>query len=351
MSSTSGDPVASEVKTPLRKPRVDAAGRPLEHRVMQAITAIAIVIAWVFCATVIMRSLHGNDPAVPARALATVAVSAWLITEFVGGSRGLVWPASALGITGSISLGIAVAIATPELRASSGATKLSIIAGVSSLSMIMYLFRFRLPGLVSPVITFGVVALFLTFYGINKQTMAQIEGFSPRGILAALMDSPLWASVFGLLAAAAVSTARRLDLEGDDFGLASARPLHLVGAGVLALVVGRGLYNLAYPSDALLLMLVWVVGMLWAFRINRVAVMIGIHLAIVKPLILSTAGPIGYQLGAYTWTAVFVGVTILDLAIWPWLHQISMRRGWTLGPGGRIPRERDGWMWRYWPYA
>lgn len=318
---------------------------------MQAITALAIVIAWIFCATVIMRSLHGNDPAVPARALATVAVSAWLITEFVGGSKGLVWPASALGITGSFSLGIAVAISTPELRASPGATKISIIAGVSALSMIMYLFRFRLPGLVSPVITFGVVALFLTFYGINKQTMAQIEGFSPRGILAALMDSPLWASVFGLLAAAAVSTARRLDLEGDDFGLASARPLHLVGAGVLALVVGRGLYNLAFPSNTALLVLVWVIGTIWALRINRVAVMIGIHLALIKPLVWSVTDQMGIKVDAYASTAIFFGITIFDLAIWPWLHHLSLRRGWTLGPGGRIPRERDGWLWRYWPYA
>ena len=28
-----------------------------------------------------------------------------------------------------------------------------------------------------------------------------------------------------------------------------------------------------------------------------------------------------------------------------------LRNGWTLGPGGRIPEERPGWAWRYWPYA
>ncbi len=351
MSVTAPDQHLRPETPPERKPRVDPAGRPLEHRLRQAIFAVGILIVWVFCATLIMRELNGDSPAVPSRALLAMAVAAWLIAVFVGGRHGLVWPASALGITGSISLGIAASLATPEMRAAVPAEKLAVIAGVASLSMMAFLFRFRLPGLVSPVITFGIVALFLTLYGTNTETLSQVEGFSARGILAAMMSSPIWVLVFGAFAAVSVNTARRLDLQGDDFGLACARPLHLVGAGVLALVVGRAVGAMPTPVDALLLIGVVVVGCIWGLRINRFAVMAAVHLAVAKPLVLAFTEPLGLTLGFYDWMAMFFVIILIDLVAWPFLHHISLERGWTLGPGGRIPRVRDGWLWRFWPYA
>jgi hypothetical protein len=44
-------------------------------------------------------------------------------------------------------------------------------------------------------------------------------------------------------------------------------------------------------------------------------------------------------------------ILVGGIAIWPLLHEQSLRRNWTLGPGGRIPQPRDNWYWRYWPYA
>jgi hypothetical protein len=35
----------------------------------------------------------------------------------------------------------------------------------------------------------------------------------------------------------------------------------------------------------------------------------------------------------------------------PALHGRALRRGWILGPGGRIPQPRPDWWWRCWPYA
>ena len=46
-----------------------------------------------------------------------------------------------------------------------------------------------------------------------------------------------------------------------------------------------------------------------------------------------------------------IGILIADLVLWFRLHKFWLDRGWILGPGGRIPRPRKGWMWRYWPYA
>jgi hypothetical protein len=201
------------------------------------------------------------------------------------------------------------------------------------------------------VVTFTIVALFLGLYGADPERLREVEGFSPRGILAAMMRSPVWVAGFGLLSAAAVATARRLDLKGDDFGLASARPLHVIGAGVLALVVGRGLALLPQPLDLILLTAEAAVVVLWALRINRIGVMFTAHLAMTRPLVLAITGPLEITLGRGDWAWILIAICLTGFAAWPTLHEQSLRHNWTLGPGGRIPQPRANWWWRYWPYA
>ena len=225
------------------------------------------------------------------------------------------------------------------------------IASVAALGMLGFLFRFRLPGLVSPIISFSVISLFLGLYGVDQQSMAQVEGFSARGILAALITSPLWMGGAGLLGLITVLFARRLDLKGDDFGVASARPLHMIGAGVLALVIGKALASYPFPTDVITLVVVWVAAFYWALRINRIAVLVAIHLAMMKPLVLSITEPVGWAPTLGEWSGILLIILIFDLAVWPRLHHLSLQHGWILGPGGRVPREREGWLWRYWPYA
>ena len=171
------------------------------------------------------------------------------------------------------------------------------------------------------------------------------------GVLAVFMESPWAVLVLGVLGGGAVALARRLDLAGDDFGVASARPLHLVGAGVTALVIARVLVQLPFPFAMIALALVWIGAFYWALRINRVAVLIAIHFAMAKPMLLAFMLPLGWVPNMQEWTVMLTIVFLFDLAIWPRLHQISLANGWTLGPGGRVPHERDGWAWRYWPYA
>ncbi|MEM1161974.1 MAG: hypothetical protein AAGJ28_13650 [Pseudomonadota bacterium] len=339
-----------------RPARVDPAGRPLEGRGRQALMALAIMVSW-FCLIVLMFwATGGGNEAVSAKFFAATAVLGWLLAEVFGSQRGLVWPTSALALAGSLSLGISVGLATTPIREPNMITSLAILTGVASLSMTTYLFRFRLPGLVSPIITFAIISLFLASYGASGEGLQKVEGLSPRGILAALIGSPLWMSVFGALSLVAVLLARHLDLKGDDFGLASARPLHIVGAGVLALIVGRILAGLPGPLDLFLLLIIWIAGAVWALRINRVAVMLAVHLAISKPLMIALASTFGWAVWRPSlddWALVLLLIALADLVLWLPLHQISLARGWTLGPGGRIPRRRDGmgWWWRYWPYA
>ena len=335
--------------TAMRAPRVDPAGRPLEGRARQAALAGGILCAWLVAIVAIAPVMAGASPALRSGALTVLSALIWLVTEDVGGRRGRVWPASALAIAGSLSLGFAAVSAVPGLRAAPPADVVAVISGGAAVGMAAFLFRFRLPGLVSPVITFSLVALFLAVVGADG--IGRVEGLSARGVLAALIDTPWIAALAGLAGAAAVAFARRLDFGTDDFGLASARPLHVVGAGVAALVAGRAAAALPAGLDLAALAAIWAVAFLWALRINRVAVLVAIHLGIGKPLVLAVAAPLGLAPGPAGWTALFVAALLADLALWLPLHQRSVARGWTLGPGGRPPRPRPGWIWRYWPYA
>lgn len=334
-----------------RKARVDAAGRPLEGRLRQALFSLGILFLWFALLALIFWATRSSDKSTPSYFMFGIFLVTWLGAEAIGTWRAQIWPASALAIAGSLSLGFAVSMVTPEMRAVTPSDAMATISSVAAFSMTAFLFRFRLPGLVSPIITFLVVALFLGLYGVDQGTLSQVEGLSARGILAALIRSPLWMFGFGLLGLFAVLLARRLDLKGDDFGIASARPLHLIGAGVLALVIGKALAIYPFPTDLITLLVVWISAFYWALRINRIAVLAAIHLAMMKPLVLSVAGPTGWVPDISEWTVVLMVILVFDLAVWPRLHHLSLQHGWTLGPGGRIPQERDGWLWRYWPYA
>lgn len=336
----------------MRPARVDPAGRPLEGRRRQGIQALGIVAGWIGVMLAIFWATGGQDRngAAAPWLLATGVVS-WALAEYVAGRRGLVWPGSALGIVGPLSVGLGLSVITPGMRAAAPEEQMAVIAGASALLMCLFLFRFRLPGLVSPVVTFSIVALFLGLYGADPDRLSEVEGFSPRGILAAMMRSPVWVAGFGALSAAAVIAARRLDLKGDDFGLASARPLHLIGAGVLALVVGRGLALLPRPLDLSLLIIEWIAIAVWALRINRIGVMFTAWLAMTRPIVIAVIGPMGLYLERADWVWILLGIIGFGMAAWPWMHEQSLQRGWTLGPGGRIPQPRNNWWWRYWPYA
>jgi len=340
-----------------RAPRVDPAGRPIEGRGRQALTAFSIIVSWCCLTLLIFWATRGYGKEVPARLFIAMAGFAWLTAEAFGGRHAPVWPTSALAIAGSLSIGFGTGLATAHLRFDNFVGDIAIISGVASFSMLTYLFRFRLPGLVSPVITFAIISLFLGSLGINGESLSRVEGFSPRGILAALISSPIWLAGFGILGGGMVFLARRLDLHGDDFGLASARPLHLIGAGISALIIGRVLGYLPLSLDLLGLVALWIIGTLWALRINRFAIGVAIHLASAKPLIygLSEAFAVDslmvWRPDMTEWAIMLTAIMVINFAIWPWLHRGSLARNWTLGPGGRIPQPRKGWWWRYWPYA
>jgi len=336
-----------------RQPRVDPAGRPLEGRRRQGLQALGIVVVWIGLIVLVVRITGGGaaGAASPVPWLMGIGVLAWAAAEHVAGRRGLVWPGSALGIVGPLSFGLALSVITPEMRAAPPEQHMAVIAGTAAFGMFLFLFRFRLPGLVSPVVTFTIVALFLGIYGTDPAHLSQVEGFSPRGILAAMMSSPPVAALFAALSGAMVAGARWLDLKGDDFGPAAARPLHIAGMGVLALVIGRWLGLLPGPLDIGLLALGWAAVTVWALRINRIAVLYAAVYATAKPMMMALGAQFGFAFHRTDWQWLAPLILLGGMAIWPWLHEQSLRRGWTLGPGGRIPQPRNNWWWRFWPYA
>ena len=344
-------------QTVAQQARVDPAGRPLEGRRRQALTSFSILVSWMCLMTLIFWATRGDGPIVQAQFFWGIAVFAWLAAEAFGGRRALVWPASALAIAGSLSLGFGAGLAMSTIHGPDVIQAMMVISGSASISMIAYLFRFRLPGLVSPIITFAIIALFLSVFGADRAGLEQVEGLSPRGILAALIGNPYWMALFGLLGLVSMVSARWLDLNGSDFGIASARPLHLIGGGVVALIAGRMLSWLPAPLALLMLTTLWLGAWVWALRINRVAVLLAIHLAVIKPVVLAISGTfetnslLACRPDLTDWTVIVIGILLADLVLWFRLHKFSLDYGWTLGPGGRIPQPRKGWMWRYWPYA
>ncbi len=348
-------PVGGRVER--RAPMIDPSGRPLERVGFEAVVALGIVFGWAVVLLAIIQSMGANRAESGPYAsimLTAIGFICWWAAGMIAERRLLVWPCSALGLVGPLSLGFAATFATPELRVAPHTTGVAIISGVSAIGMVPFLFRYRLPGLVSPVVTFSLVALFLSLYGADMGRIRQMEGFSPRGIVASLLDEPGFAVVFAVLGAAAAVLARRLDLKGDNFGLAAARPLHLIGNGVVALLIGRAL-GLLPPGLAIAgLAVAFVISWLWALRLNRIAVLFAMQFAMAKPLIVAIAEIRGVTLDIDTWTEVLVGMFIIQMITWPALHRLSRELDWTLGPGGRIPpAERPGMaiFWRYWPYA
>lgn len=334
---------------------IDPSGRPLKRAGFEAIFALGLVFVWIVAIGGLF-ALMGKDRAAaiawPTLSLVALTLICWWGAEIVARRHHLIWPGSALGILGPLSLGFALALSTPELRTGPHLTRLAIVAGVGGLAMIPFFLRFRLPGLVSPIITFLLVGLFLSLYGTDPARLRELEGFSPRGIVAALMSDPRAAAAFGALALAGAVLARRLDLGGDNFGLAAARPLHLVGGGVVALVAGRALALAPHPLDIALLAAAFLIAWAWALRLNRIAVLFATQFAMAKPMILAVATPLGLRLDLGDWTILLTLMLAVQMLSWPALHRLSRRLGWTLGPGGRVPPlEHPGVFWRFWPYA
>ncbi|MEM0921683.1 MAG: hypothetical protein AAGF44_02710 [Pseudomonadota bacterium] len=336
---------------------IDPSGRPLKRTGFEAVFAIALLAAWAFLMGGVFNLMgRGEEMAAaiawPSFSLVGLACLSWWYAEIVVGRWGLIWPGSALGLIGPLSLGYAVALSTPELRMGPFMPRLALISLVAGVMMIPFLFRFRLPGLVSPIMTFTLVGVFLNLYGADMDRLSQVEGFSPRGIVAALMTDPRAILLFGCLAVGAVVMARRLDLAGENFRLAAARPLHLIGGGVLALVAGRLIAMLPHPLDLALFATAWMVSWAWVLRINRVAVLFAMHFALVKPIVFALMDVFGFNLSIADWSLLLVVILIVDMALWPRAHRLSRRLDWTLGPGGlKPPLERPGFLWRYWPYA
>ena len=317
--------------------------------------ALGMVVAWIAMMGAVFAMIGDNstDPGLwPTFVLLGFYFLSWAAAEVVVGRWRLIWPGSALGVLGPLSLGFALALSTPELREGPFLPRLAIIATVGGIGMIPFLFRFKLPGLVSPIITFSLVGLFLELYGADVNRLKEVEGFSPRGIIAALLNEPLFMALFAVLAVAGAIYARKLDMKGGNFGLAAARPLHLIGGGVTVLIAGRMLGWLPNPLDIITLSLLWIATHLWGLRVNRVGVQIAMHFAMIKPLVFSIITPLGLTMTIQDWSWLLTFILILDLALWPMGHKWSRALNWTLGPGGkRPPLDRPGWKWRYWPYA
>ncbi|MEM7177466.1 MAG: hypothetical protein AAGD47_06495 [Pseudomonadota bacterium] len=320
--------------------------RPMHSWWKQAGLTLGFMVFWLTAINLIFVTFGDsrNPSAAAVPPLVGLSIMAWPCAKIMVEKYDFLWPATMLGLLGPICFGFAVAFSTPELRALPPDRSIAVVAGVAAIGMLAYLFRFTLAGLVSPVTTFAIVSVFLSIRGLSPDAFYQVEGLSPRGLLAALIDSPWAAAGAGGMALFAIVLARWLERNANAFGVESARPLHLIGGGVLALVAGRFAHTLPEPFDMLGLIGLFALAIVWALRIERIAVMMTCHIALVPPILLAIfhARPPPEQVIALA--AVIVG---LGLVIWGRYRKISVKVGWT-----RQPRHiRRNWPERViWPY-
>ena len=311
----------------------DRTPAPRRRRGREVLVSVACLTGWM-TALMLLAAFGGNDATrsvLAGAGMVGLFAAAWALgARFV--DRGMVFPPAILGIVGPVALGYALPLLNRGPGLLSEDHWPTMICAGAALGMTVFLFRLRLAALVSPIITFTVIALFLGLRGASPEAIRELEGFSPRGILAALVGEPVYMAVFGTLALAALAFARWLDLTAQEFGMRSAKPLHIVGAGVTALICGRLAAALPTPADLAVLAILFALAMAWALRVDRLAVMATAFFALARPLILTLLPLTGGTMDHRDWIVAHMAVLGVGFFLWPVIRKRTVRAGFTRRP-------------------
>ena len=321
---------------------------PRRRRGRDAAVALLCLVVWI-AAMLVLAPLGGTDPVrngLAGLGMIGLFAFAWGVAEWLVHARGMLAPGTMLGLLGPICLGYALAFLNRFLGVLPQGQWITLICAGAAAGMTLFMFRLRLAVLASPIVTFSVVALFFAVQGTSPDRLREIEGLSPRGILAALIDEPLNMAVIGAAAVALLVFARWLDLHAQEFGMRSAKPLHIVGAGVTALVAGRLAGALPWPFDLATLAVLLAAAMAWGLRVDRLAVVATAFFALAGPLIVALA-PADAEMGALDWIAAHMAVLGAGFFFWPLLRKRTVAAGYTKQP------RHIKWNWPdrvIWPY-
>lgn len=305
--------------------------RPPRNKGREIVLALMIGAAWFGAAYLATGGdpRHTLDTGEGVAGLVALGIACWLAAELVSRRLLLLWPGSALGIFGPVAFGLAAAGGFPETRAMAPLEQLPVIYGVCSGGMLLFLLRFRLPGLVSPIALSATLALFLWMTHGSPEALARVEGLTPRGILAALLDRPVVVAVFGTLSLGACWLGWRLDRKADYFGVEAARPLHIVGGGILALIAGKHAGMLPSGLDVAAILALFAGLLVWSLRIDRMAVFSTGTVAMTRPLFLALLEPFGTRLDFAQWGGVYTAMVGLAMIVWLLARRRAVALGWT----------------------
>jgi hypothetical protein len=337
-------PLGSDLaeRDPVREPERDKV-----NEVRWTLSILGVWLAWTVL-TFAIAGIGQGRTTTPIPFFLAATVVTWLGADHLVHRRGMVWPGSMLGLLGPMSFALALSLATPYTRALPGLEYLTVVYSTTTLGMMLYAWRFRLAGLISPIVTFSVISLFMFFKGTDPGNWTKIEGVSPRGFLAAFIDNPVNMAVFGTLGALAMWRARRLDLHGDWHALQAARPLHIIGAAITALVAGRLAELLPPAATAATILALFLAGFLWAMRIDRLPVLVSIWLAMARPLVDATATLAGQDLVWWRTAFAVTAVTALGMVLWGLTRQrVFVPLGWTLQPRNILRNWPERVIWPY----
>ncbi|MEL6576636.1 MAG: hypothetical protein AAFQ81_12175 [Pseudomonadota bacterium] len=313
----------------------DPVREPERNKKIEVFWVNIIFFGWIGYAamTFAIAGIDVGRTTTPIPFMVAAGVVTWVMAEWLVRRRGMIWPGSMLGLLGPASFALAISLSTPTLRGLPGLEYITVIYSATTIGMMIYAYRFRLAGLISPIVTFSVISLFLFFKGSKAENWGQIEGFSPRGFLAAFIDQPWSMAFFGTLALLGMIKARWLDLYGDWFGLQAARPLHVISTAIVALIVGRLAEMLPNGIDIAVLLFLFVAGFLYAMRIDRLPVLVAIWLAMARPLVVNVVYQAGYVMTVFELAWGITAVVSFGLVLWGYTRQrYFVPCGWTMQP-------------------
>lgn len=306
----------------------------LRHFWRQAALTFLILFAWIGAAGASLalgrapgRTLADAAPAFFLLAAISIPAASWLERTYR-----YTWPATMLALVGPISLGFGFKFMIPAIREMGQIESIVVVIVISTLAMLVCLFRFRLAGLVSPIATFAIIAAYLGTKGFERSGFERIEGLSPRGILAAIVDHPVAMATAGLGALALIALARQLEHYGGRFAIESARPLHLIGAAVVALAFSRGITTAPPDVAAAGLLVFYLCAVAWALHVDRIGVMLSAHLAMSGSMVKFVLESAGLELYLRDFIVCVIAVLAAGMVLWAAARPWAIRVGWTRRP-------------------
>ncbi|MEO1318523.1 MAG: hypothetical protein AAFW01_18365, partial [Pseudomonadota bacterium] len=131
----------------------DPVGEPQRNKKLEVFWVNVIFFGWIGYAamTFAIAGIDVGRTTTPIPFMIAAGIVTWIMAEWLVRRRGMIWPGSMLGLLGPASFALALSLSTPTLRGLPGLEFITVIYSATTIGMMIYAYRFRLAGLISPI--------------------------------------------------------------------------------------------------------------------------------------------------------------------------------------------------------